>query len=227
MFKIVVLSGFEDIFDQFQFSVDLYTPNIHRVLVTSRSFVPTLKFPERWTVVKGVEPFVFSRNANLGILAAEDSDVLLMNDDVQFTDIGNVEILPKLACENPKIGILSPQVIGSVGTREQRNTWYNDKNPFFIKNPLRFVCVYLKRSILDEIGALDERFVGYGGDDLDYCYRVLGAGYQLAVTSSLFVTHGFESKTASASFSRTLGKLQLESQNEMQFLLKMKWKMPA
>jgi GT2 family glycosyltransferase len=77
---------------------------------------------------------------------------------------------------------------------------------------LCFQGVYIKRSTIDLVGLLDERFTGYGSDDDDYCLRVRKAGLFLAVTSEVVMQHGFGRLNATASFARTMGDVKSSGQ---------------
>ena len=63
---------------------------------------------------------------------------------------------------------------------------------------LAFVCVYIPRTVINEIGLLDERFGinaggpgarGYGLEDDDFCWRVRQAGMKLGVQNDVLVNH--------------------------------------
>ncbi|MCM2292768.1 glycosyltransferase [Allorhizobium sp. BGMRC 0089] len=58
-------------------------------------------------------------------------------------------------------------------------------------------CFYMRRSVIREIGALDEKafLLGYGEEN-DFCMRALGAGYKNIIAGDVFVFH-----TGSVSFS--------------------------
>ena len=187
---IVTLTGYEEIFRQFQTSVEKNEQIARKIVVTSGGL--KLDNVRHWAVLKGIEPFSFTRNANLGIAAAGTADVLLVNDDVQFLQPNTVSTLQRIAYEREDVGILSPQVEGQVaGIIQRRTTHLIDLT--FSATWLAFVCIYLKRSVLDRVGLLDERFFGYGQDDVDYCLRVRQAGLGLAVTPEVVVKHGFGS----------------------------------
>lgn len=49
-------------------------------------------------------------------------------------------------------------------------------------------CAVTRREVIDEVGLLDERFYGYGVDD-DYCDRIRGAGYELALALDVYIHH--------------------------------------
>lgn len=55
---------------------------------------------------------------------------------------------------------------------------------------LAFVAVLIKRSTLQAVGILDERYVGYGWDDVDYSMRTTKAGLDLWVYPGCVVEHG-------------------------------------
>jgi GT2 family glycosyltransferase len=55
---------------------------------------------------------------------------------------------------------------------------------------LAFFCTILRRSMIDEIGYLDEDFNDlFLGDDDEYCHRLQKAGYKLALATSTYVAH--------------------------------------
>lgn len=196
---IVTLTGFQEIFWQFWASAERYEVGTPKMVVTSRGI--TVSKP-RWRTMVGMEPFVFARNANLGLSAASPNDVLLVNDDVQFIQFNTVEMLKRIAYSDEKIGILSPQFYGLVGSKiQKRSTKLTGLT--YAEETLCFTCVYLKRSVINAVGLLDERFTGYGCEDDDYCLRVRQAGLTLAVTPGVFVKHGFGKANATASYEKT------------------------
>jgi hypothetical protein len=210
---IIVLTGFADIFDQFQESIGVHEPHANVVVVTSRG-VDLLVRNKKWKVIAGIEPFIFARNANVGIREAGRSDVLLMNDDARFVGARTVETITRAAYSDEKIGILSPQIIGGAGSYIQSKK-DDSRRLEYTMDRLAFACVYIKRAVIDSIGLLDERFDGYGGEDDDYCIRAVKAGFRLAVTSDVWVRHGFQhSHTSSSSFRRVMANKE-SSASEM------------
>ncbi|MCU1349049.1 MAG: hypothetical protein JWO56_2079 [Acidobacteria bacterium] len=139
----------------------------------------------RW--VSGAKPFVFARNANIGIAAA-GTDVILLNDDAQLVTPDGFTKLATLAGTRPDVGILSAAIDGVVGNPDQL---VQPEGTLRIETAERlcFVCVYLPRTVLAQTGGLEESFTGYGYEDTDYSLRVLMEGLQLAVYDGCVVDH--------------------------------------
>jgi GT2 family glycosyltransferase len=148
--------------------------------------------PEGWKVIQGPPgDFCYAHNVNLGIQACS-GDVLLCNDDVKFTQSGTLEALTGIFALRSDIGILSPSVDGVANGVSAREA-IQETNGY-----LSFVCVLIRRAVVDKIGLLDENFTFYGGEDVDYCRRAQAAGFTLATTSLVTVSH----KQCSSSYIR-------------------------
>ena len=107
----------------------------------------------------------YVRAVNEGIKAARGKFITLLNNDVTLFDQNPNEWLEimKVPFEDPKVGITGPQ---------KRIYW--GRYPFIV-----FFCCMLRRSMIDEIGLLDEDF-GLGlCDDIEYAHRAMKAGYKL------------------------------------------------
>jgi hypothetical protein len=190
--SIVVPSKYPDIFDTCRASVNLYATDAPKILVRDgQDIIP----PPGWTTIQGPdEPFIYARNVNLGIKACT-GDVLLMNDDVKFYNEKTLETLQGVLSLHPEIGILSPLVDGVAN-----GVGYTREAVQVTSHYLSFVCVLIRRAVIDKIGLLDESFTGYGSEDVDYCRRAQAAGFSLAVTalSTVQHTHGSTSYTREA-----------------------------
>lgn len=143
--------------------------------------------------VPGIKPFVFARNANVGIKRAAPHDVILLNDDAILQTPGGFTLMEQVARERPSMGICSGGVLGHVGNPNQEAQKSGGVRRELKK--LAFVCVYITRAVLSEIGELDERFVGYGYEDDDYCTRVTQAGMSLGVFDGCVVEHALVPST--------------------------------
>jgi GT2 family glycosyltransferase len=65
---------------------------------------------------------------------------------------------------------------------------------------ISFTAVAIARRVIDALGTLDERYVGYGYEDNDYCHRAIAAGETIAVYDGCVVGHWKPHTT----FSRTV-----------------------
>lgn len=149
----------------------------------AETFLPAIDW------VTGVKPFVFSRNVNLGIREA-GTDVILLNDDARLVTPRGLTLLADAVRGLPDVGICSPGIRGLVANPNQLATGRAEVREE--QRMLAFVCVYLPKSAYDAVGPLDERFVGYGFDDNDYCTRVLAAGLRLVIWDGCVVDHSGE-----------------------------------
>jgi GT2 family glycosyltransferase len=143
------------------------------------------KLPKlRW--VSGVKPFVYARNANLGMNAA-GTDVVLLNDDARLVTDHGLTRLTEQAERQSGLGVVSAGILGVVGNPRQ----LAGRSPRFRLEPeaLAFICVFLPQRIYQSIGPLDERFSGYGWEDTDYCLRLRRAGLRLGIWDGCVVDH--------------------------------------
>jgi len=146
------------------------------------------------TPIRGVKPFVFARNANLGLKYAFDQQsadvVILLNDDALLKTRRGFSKLAAVHHERrDSCGIIAATNNHCGNTRQ-----YPARNPMppYIRGEaemLCFVCVSISREAWQRVGQLDERFVGYGYDDDDYSRRVLDAGLKLGIYDLCFVDH--------------------------------------
>ena len=145
-----------------------------------------LSLRTRWhlrdvTIVKGRRPFVYPRAINMGADAVDaDSDILILGDDVRLLNPGAVD---RLSCLSTGMSAIAPAVIGLCGQPAQRA---GSGHP--VADWLAFICAYIPRAAWDAVGPLDERFIGYGYDDMDWCLRAKDFG-PFAIDHGLTVTH--------------------------------------
>lgn len=144
-------------------------------------------FPVTW--VAGAKPFVFARNINRGwLVAGFDSNVILMNDDARLKTPGGFRALDRAVLGQPSIGVCSAAIEGVVGNPNQHPSVGSGirTDPRVVA----FVCVHIPSRTSSRIGLMDERYVSYGGDDMDYCRRVRDAKLELGIFDGCIVTHG-------------------------------------
>lgn len=139
-----------------------------------------------WYRVKGQKPFIFSRNVNVGMKAALhfNQSLMIMCDD---TTLWTKKGLTMLEEQSEDYAVVSPGIVGDVGNDNQRN----QGRIGIIPEPkeLCFMSVLIKYETIKKVGVMDESFVGYGYEDIDYSRRVLNAGLKLGVMDSVKVEH--------------------------------------
>ena len=137
-------------------------------------------------VVRGAKPFCFAQNCNIGIGAAGEDDVVLLNDDVMLRD-DNFH-----AIREGSQGGICAATMHVTGYPAQRQQVGINARAFREVAFVNFAAVYIPRSTIALVGLLDERFGGpgvYGGEDVDYCLRVREAGLKVGVSDFCFVDH--------------------------------------
>jgi hypothetical protein len=195
---IAVLGRFPDIFNGFVESAEKYLPTIPKVFVRDGNEI-VMPTGTEWTCIQGPEVFSNPGNANLAWqAAAPDSDILYCGDDVRFLQYDTWQLLQEIAYSDPKIGALSPKIIGAAGNNLQM--YPSTEGITYSHQRLAYICVYIKRETIDKAGYMDEEFGGsYGYDDDSHCLKIQRAGYTLAITSKVSVEH----KNAGSTFART------------------------
>jgi len=139
--------------------------------------------------VRGMKPFVFARNANIGIQTA-DSDVVMLNDDAFLMTPGGLSEMSKIMSGSPDIGLCSGALFSGM---EAGNVNQGASVAGCLKRErkvLPFACVYIPKRTLDTVGLLDEQFTGYGYEDNDYCRRVSRQGLAMGIFNGCVVDHG-------------------------------------
>ena len=154
----------------------------------------------------------FSVNANRAIDAArEGDDIVLLNSDVIALP-GWLESLQHSAYGAEDIGIVGPKLLYPDRTIQSAGSHRNPGAPEWFDHRYRFkptdhgpanvgvpcvaitgACLYVKRSLIDAIGLLDERYpMAY--EDVDWCLRAWEAGFRVMYHPPASLFH-LESKT--------------------------------
>ena len=133
----------------------------------------------------GESPFIFARNMNIGIGEAGDDDVVLLNDDALLKDRIGFSKLALAHMENPGYGC-----IGAVTNLTGQPLQQPQGKGLREVPHIAFVCVFIPRTTINQIGLLDERYcLDYGVEDRDYCEAITRAGLKVGVLDTCFVDH--------------------------------------
>jgi len=197
-------------------SVLRHTPDPYRLLVLDDAspegslaeFLPgdVLSDP-RVQVIRHAENQGFVKSCNLGIHWTHPRDVVLLNSDTEVTG-GWLEKLREAAYSSPHVGTVTPLTnngtICSVPRFLENNELpegcsLDDFAALVERASAREYpevptcvgfCVYIKREVLDRVGAFDEDSFGKGyGEENDFSCRAQAAGYADIVDDATFVYH--------------------------------------
>ena len=140
----------------------------------------------------------FPKGCNQGIEIAQGSEILLLNNDVIVTPMWLEQMLEALY-SSEKVGAVGP-VTNYAHGQEIPVTYQNEaemvsfasevtekfKNKWSQKTKLIGFCLLFKKSVLEEVGVLDELFSPGNYEDDDISFRILLAGYKLLLCHNIF-----------------------------------------
>lgn len=115
----------------------------------------------------------------------------ILCDDVQLKTRGGFTRMLEEAEADLSIGWLLPAMLGDRVPANHTPLG----GPMLRRIPVGTAhCVLFPRHVYEKVGEYDERFAGYGMDDVDYSLRVQLAGYRVCIYEGCEVWHGgFES----------------------------------
>jgi GT2 family glycosyltransferase len=167
-------------------------------------------YAERVRYVRLTENLGFVRGMNAGIAAASaDDDVVLLNNDLKFTQRDWLNRLRDAAYAEPEFGIVGCRLLGpdddprvyhaggfieadelsghqtESGVVERDIAQFTDLRRV---QGIAFALAYIRRDCLDRIGALDTTFHSYF-EDTDYCLRAADAGIATVVAGGVTLQH--------------------------------------
>ena len=138
--------------------------------------------------VPGEKPFIFARNANLGMEAAGDDDVILLNDDAQLENYCGFSLLQSAWNQSHGYGIIGAVTNLTGQPLQMRRPITGTPRDLREVPHIAFVCVFIPRRTINQVGYLDERYI-CGYEDRDYCEMVSAAGLKIGVHDGCFVDH--------------------------------------
>lgn len=155
------------------------------------------------TVIRNESNEGFAKAVNKGILAAGDSDVIILNNDATVKRGWIGDLIAAIASV-PGAGLagcrISPHsgAVSHCGLEVSQRTlqgvnrgYQHDLGQYIATKKVRFVtfcCVYLPRSTITKVGLLDESYFAYF-EDVDYCLRAEAAGLSVAYAGNVRITH--------------------------------------
>lgn len=178
-------------------------------------------FKDKVRFIESAENNGFASGNNLALRNLKSKYVLLLNSDTIVYEDTLVNIY-KYMEENPSVGACGCQVLLENGNLDKasRRSFPNPQNAFYrlfhipVKSEkdnynldnldndgiyeidcLTGAFMFIRYSVLKEIGFLDETFFMYG-EDIDLCYRIKKAGWKIVYFGKSKITHfkGLSSK---------------------------------
>jgi N-acetylglucosaminyl-diphospho-decaprenol L-rhamnosyltransferase len=165
-------------------------------------------------------PRSFAENQNALIASTSEPYVLILNPDVRL-QAGCAAQLAAHADAHERCGVAGPRLLESDGsTQRSRRRFPTVRGTLVRRTPLRALigdveeaqpghyladvpagpvecdwmlgaCLLLRRALLDEIGAFDERFPMYG-EDIELQYRARLAGWERWYVPGAVATHDYQ-----------------------------------
>ncbi len=167
-------------------------------------------YAQRVRLITLPENFGFVRGMNAGIAAARpDDDVVLVNNDLVFTQADWLGRLRDAAYAAPDIGIVGCRLLGpepegrlyhAGGFIEADDLWGQQTESGVVERDvaqfstlrrvqgIAFALAYIRRDCLERIGALDTAYHSYF-EDTDYCLRAADVGIATAVAGAVVLHH--------------------------------------
>lgn len=156
-------------------------------------------------VIRNGKNLGFVKGNNIGLSQiSKANDVILLNNDTEVYQPNWIEELQKTAYEESSIGVVGcrlqrpggilqhagayipPTYWGQqIGSNEDDINQYNSNQEV---DSVVFACVYIKRSVLDEVGFLDEDYFSYF-EDTDYCLKAKSKGYKIVCCGGVTIIH--------------------------------------
>ena len=150
-------------------------------------------------VIRNEENTGFPHAANQGIKAATGDVVVLFNNDIVCTPrwaerlLGWLDEFDIVAPMSNLVGGMQQTVIGSYQSRDELDeaseTFSQENEGLYTEVNFAVVSMFIKKSIFDDIGYLDESLWPCCGEDLDFGFRAREAGYRIAIANDVYVHH--------------------------------------
>lgn len=160
------------------------------------------KHPQVRLILNGAN-LGFARGNNQAIRQARGENIVLLNSDAVVTP-GWLDGLLSCAERDSSIAAVGPVTNNASDPRQRvksgcaelsrldafaRRHAHRRRGSWSEVHRLIGFCLLLKRSAVERVGLLDERFYPGGYEDYDYCLRLRQAGYKIALAEDVYVHH--------------------------------------
>jgi len=158
------------------------------------------------TLIENGRNLGFVRGNNVGIrAAAAQSDILLLNNDIEIRQDGWLAEIQRVAYSANNVGIVGCRLtfpdgrLLHAGAYMPLDSWWGqqigslekDVNQYALDRDVEAItgaCMYIKRAVIEAIGALNEAFFSYF-EDTDYCLQATEAGFRTVCAGGVTLIH--------------------------------------
>ncbi len=175
------------------------------------------KYPQV-VLIQNKDNLGFSRANNQGIRRAKGDKIMLLNSDTQLKD-QSLNLLLDFIDNSPLIGALGPTILDTDGSLQYSAgffptlpkvfcwMWFIDDIPLFnriikayhLENRIFYekkrivdwvtgAVLLFKKKVIEKAGLLDEKLFMYG-EEVEWCFRIKKAGYQIIYSPIISVFH--------------------------------------
>ncbi|GBG57932.1 glycosyl transferase [Sporomusaceae bacterium FL31] len=188
-------------------SIREYTPadSYELIVVDNHSTDGTIEWLQQQADIRAIfnsTNLGFPKGCNQGIEIANGDSVLLLNNDTIVTEnwLSNLTTCLFSSSDIGAVGAVtnncsySQSVPVNYQCTEDMHKFaaqFNRSDPAKWEERLKLVgfCMLIKKSVIDEIGLLDEGFTPGNYEDDDYSLRIRLAGYKLMLCTDTFIHH--------------------------------------
>jgi len=198
-------------------------PQVDEIVLVANTPDSVGTVPDDVDVLVNAKPLGFAANVNRGAAVTDSEYVLTVNPDAVPGD-GSVAALREFMDAHPRRGVAGPRMVYPDGKLQpSRRRFPTVLGTLVRRTPIRRVFdpyklqrrhynlgddpsepvradwmlggfLLLRRSMLEELGGLDEGFRLYG-EDIDLCYRAAKAGWETWYVPQAVVEHGHKAVT--------------------------------
>ncbi len=184
-------------------------PQIELIIVDNNSDTETKNYLKEIQIKKNVKVIFneenkgFPKAVNQGILESKGKYVLIANNDV-IVPPNSIKRMVEIAESNHEIGIVGAISNYVSGPQFDENAKYSSPKEMFdyaeqiakehsgelLEFPrVAFLFTLIKKSVIEKIGGLDERFSPGNFEDDDFCLRAQLEGYKTVIAKDVFIHH--------------------------------------
>lgn len=161
------------------------TLDVARGESTGKMALATARCEARLIVSHDLDRTGFTKTCNRGMRQAKEGDICLLNDDVLKFHHGWLATLQRALHHRKDYGIAGPS--GGSSTAPMRGGRLGMEGLQEVRH-MPFWCVLIKRTLIDEIGLLDEAFIHYASDSM-YCDNTKRAGFKIVWVKDVYLEH--------------------------------------